>query len=83
MSAIAVDLNNDGYLDIYHANDAMENYYYENKRDGTFEEKALFLGLAFGQHGQGVSQWVPSPRDVNRTACPTCSFPTWTTAASS
>ena len=43
----------------------MENYYYENRGDGTFEEKALFLGLAFGQHGQGVSSMGPAVGDVN------------------
>jgi len=57
MSAMAADLNNDGFLDIYVSNDAMENYYYENTGKGTFKEKALMLGLAFGEHGQGVS-WV-------------------------
>jgi len=66
MSAVATDLNNDGYMDIYVANDAMENYYYENRGNGTFEEKALFEGLAFGQHGQGVSSMGPMPGDIDR-----------------
>ncbi|MFB3904039.1 MAG: CRTAC1 family protein [Acidobacteriota bacterium] len=66
MSAVASDLNNDGYLDVYVANDAMENYYYENRGNGTFEEKALFMGLAFGQHGQGVSSMGPMVGDIDR-----------------
>ncbi len=66
MSAVAADLNNDGYMDIYVANDAMENYYYENRGNGTFEEKALFMGLAFGQHGQGVSSMGPMVGDIDR-----------------
>ena len=37
MSAVATDLNNDGFLDIFVANDAMANYYYENTGKGTFE----------------------------------------------
>ncbi|RPJ86026.1 MAG: VCBS repeat-containing protein, partial [Acidobacteria bacterium] len=61
MSAMATDLNNDGYTDVYVANDAMENYYYESRGNGAFEEKALFMGLAFGQHGQGVSSMGPTP----------------------
>jgi hypothetical protein len=64
MSAVAADLNNDGRLDIYVANDSMENYYYENRGDGTFEEKSLFLGLALGQHGQGVSSMGPAVADL-------------------
>ncbi len=65
MSSTVADLNDDGLLDIYVANDSMENYYYENRGDGTFEEKSLFLGLALGQHGQGVSSMGPAVGDVN------------------
>jgi hypothetical protein len=65
MSAVAADINNDGWMDIYVANDSMENYYYENKGDGTFEEKSLLLGLALGQHGQGVSSMGPAVADLH------------------
>jgi hypothetical protein len=43
----------------------MENYYYENRGNGTFEEKSLFLGLALGQHGQGVSSMGPAVADLH------------------
>jgi hypothetical protein len=66
MSATAADLNNDGWIDIYVANDATENYYYENTRKGSFEEKGLFMGLAFGEHGQGVSSMGPYVGDIDR-----------------
>ncbi len=66
MSATAADLNGDGYMDIYVANDATENYYFENTGKGTFVEKGLFLGLAFGEHGQGVSSMGPFPGDIDR-----------------
>jgi hypothetical protein len=66
MSAMAADLNNDGWLDIYVANDAMENYYYENTGKGRFEDKGLFTGLAFGEHGQGVSSMGPVIGDLDR-----------------
>ena len=65
MSAVAADLNNDGWMDVYVANDSMENYYYENKGDGTFAEKALELGLALGQNGQGVSSMGPAVADLD------------------
>jgi hypothetical protein len=65
MSSVAADLNNDGWMDIYVANDSMENYYYENKGDGTFTEKALELGLALGQNGQGVSSMGPAVADLD------------------
>jgi hypothetical protein len=65
MSSVAADLNNDGWIDLYVANDSMENYYYENKGDGTFAEKALELGLALGQNGQGVSSMGPAVADLD------------------
>ncbi len=66
MSATAADLNNDGFTDIYVANDATENFYFENTGKGGFEEKALYLGLAFGEHGQGVSSMGPFVGDIDR-----------------
>ncbi len=66
MSATVADLNNDGLLDIYVANDAMENYFFRNKGDGTFADEGLIMGLAFGEGGQGVSSMGPVTGDVNR-----------------
>lgn len=65
MSAVAADINNDGLMDIYVTNDATANFYYENKGNGTFEEKGLFIGLAFGEHGQGTSSMGPVVGDVD------------------
>jgi enediyne biosynthesis protein E4 len=66
MSISAADFNNDGFLDIVVANDAMETHFFENTGKGTFIEKALQLGVAFGENGQGVSSMGPFPGDVNR-----------------
>ncbi len=66
MSATAADFNNDGRMDIYVANDAMENNYFENKGGGKFADEGLTTGLAFGQNGQGVSSMGPAVGDVNR-----------------
>jgi len=66
MSAGAADINNDGLLDIYVANDAMENYYFEHNGRGGFAEKALQLGIAYGENGQGVASMGPAIGDVDR-----------------
>ena len=66
MSATVSDMNNDGLLDIYVANDAMENYFYKNLGKGKFESEGLYMGLAFGEGGQGVSSMGPAIGDVNR-----------------
>ncbi len=66
MSATIVDLDNDGLLDIYVANDAMENYFFRNLGEGRFENDGLIRGLAFGEGGQGVSSMGPTAGDVDR-----------------
>jgi enediyne biosynthesis protein E4 len=55
MGILVADYNDDGWPDIFVANDAMENYLYRNKGDGTFEEVALESGVAFGQHGNSAA----------------------------
>ncbi len=65
MSASVADLNNDGRLDIYVANDAMENFYFEAGPDGRFIDRGLETGLAFGEGGQGVSSMGPTIGDIN------------------
>lgn len=75
MSATAADINNDGFMDIYVANDAMENYYYENTGNGTFMEKGTPLGLSFGENGQGVSSMGPIVGDVDRDGWPDIFIP--------
>ena len=66
MSVTAADVNNDGFLDVYVANDAMENFYFEANGKGAFVEKGLEAGLAYGEHGQGVASMGPVASDFNR-----------------
>ncbi|RJP34251.1 MAG: CRTAC1 family protein [Candidatus Omnitrophota bacterium] len=52
MGVVCGDYDNDGWTDIYIANDITENFLYKNKGDGTFEETALFAGVAYDMHGR-------------------------------
>ena len=65
MSAIATDLNDDGKLDVYVANDASSNCFFL-AGDGTFSNEAVAWGLAFGEGGQGASSMGPVAGDVDR-----------------
>jgi enediyne biosynthesis protein E4 len=48
------DYDNDGWPDLYVANDAGPNFLYRNKHDGTFEEVGLLDGVALS--GDGLEQ---------------------------
>lgn len=55
MGVSAGDYDGDGWGDVLVANDAMENYLYRNKGDGTFEDVALDAGVAFSANGDASS----------------------------
>jgi hypothetical protein len=59
MGVAAADFDNDGWDDIYVANDRTENFLFRNKHDGTFEEVAGDTGTAFGQNGESTSSMGP------------------------
>ncbi len=46
------DYDNDGWPDLYVANDAGPNFLYHNKHDGTFDEIGLLTGVALSGDGQ-------------------------------
>ncbi|HAF12090.1 MAG TPA: CRTAC1 family protein [Blastocatellia bacterium] len=48
---VATDVNNDGWTDLFVANDTMPNFLFINKGNGTFEEVGLQAGVAFSDNG--------------------------------
>jgi hypothetical protein len=52
MGVVWGDYDNDGWPDLYVADDAGPNYLYRNKHDGTFEEVGLMLGADLSGDGQ-------------------------------
>ena len=46
-----VDADLDGYMDIFVANDTVQNFLFHNKQNGTFEEVAVLHNVAFDQQG--------------------------------
>lgn len=51
LGVVAADFNNDSWTDLYVACDQSPSLLYENRGDGTFEERALEAGVAYNFHG--------------------------------
>lgn len=48
---VATDVNNDGLMDLFVANDTVPNFLFINKGGGKFEEVALGAGVAYSEAG--------------------------------
>ena len=66
MGAVACDIDDDGFIDLFVTNDAMANNCWINDGKGHFADKALEMNVAFGEGGQGVSHMGPFVADVDR-----------------
>ena len=53
--AVATDINRDGALDLFVANDTIQNFLFVNQGDGTFLEEGLLLGVAYSDAGTARS----------------------------
>lgn len=51
LGVVAFDANNDGWLDLFIANDSAANHLWINNHDGTFSEQALKYGVAYSDDG--------------------------------
>jgi hypothetical protein len=65
MQPLWLDYDNDGWLDLYVANDIGTNYLYRNKHDGTFEDVSLLSGTAVDEFGKAQGSMGVDAADFN------------------
>ncbi len=65
LGVVFTDYNNDGYPDIFVANDAVEDYLYRNNGDGTFTDVALSAGIAYNSEGRATASMGVANGDYN------------------
>lgn len=51
LGVVATDFNGDGFADLIVANDTVQNFVFENQRDGQFKEVGALTGIAFDSYG--------------------------------
>jgi enediyne biosynthesis protein E4 len=65
MGAAVGDVDDDGWPDVFVANDTEPNFLFRNRGDGTFEDIAATWGVAVNQFGSAVSAMGADLRDVD------------------
>ncbi len=68
------DMDGDGKLDTFVANDTMPNFLFRNRGNGTFEEVSLPAGVAYDSDGaalssMGVDFTSPTSSVMSTRAC--------------
>jgi len=65
LGVVATDINNDGRMDLFVANDTVQNFLYVNRGKGQFEEIALQAEVGFSDNGQARSGMGVDAADLN------------------
>jgi hypothetical protein len=66
LSVTVADLDNDGWPDIYVANDSTAATYYQNQKNGTFKDVAVEAGIAYSPDGKPQAGMGVAVGDFNR-----------------
>lgn len=64
------DFDQDGFTDIFVANDSVRNFLFHNRGNGTFEEVGLQAGVAYADHGNVIAGMGTDFRDYNNDGLP-------------
>jgi len=64
------DYNNDGWPDIFVANDTQPNKLYRNNKNGTFTEEGMAAGVSFGEDGVARGAMGTDAADYDRSGLP-------------
>jgi hypothetical protein len=65
-----IDADQDGWLDLFVANDTQPNKLYHNMRDGTFRDVAVEAGLAFSTEGKARAGMGADAGDFDNSGTP-------------
>ena len=67
LGVVTFDYDNDGWQDIFIANDHMPNFLFHNNRDGTFREVGYAAGVAVSADGQFEAGMGTDAADLTNT----------------
>ncbi len=70
MGVAFADYDNDGYTDIFVANDTWRNFLFHNNGNGTFSEVGVTAGVAYNDAGKSIAGMGADFRDVDNDGKP-------------
>ncbi|MGA2115494.1 MAG: CRTAC1 family protein [Bryobacteraceae bacterium] len=70
LGVAVLDYDNDGWPDIFVANDTQPNKLYRNLRNGRFQDEGLAAGVAFGEDGVARGAMGVDAADYDRSGRP-------------
>jgi len=70
MGVAVADYDDDGFPDVFVANDTMRNFLFHNQGDGTFREVGLGTGVAHNGDGSALSYMGADFRDMDNDGRP-------------
>lgn len=66
LGVVSADFNQDGWVDLYIANDGAANHLWLNQRNGTFQEVGLMAGAAYAADGMARAGMGIAAEDFDR-----------------
>lgn len=66
-ASVFADIDDDGWPDLIVANDSTPNYFYRNRRDGTFEDVSYMSGFALNEEGRAQASMGIALGDYNHS----------------
>jgi hypothetical protein len=70
MGVAIADFDEDGWPDIFVANDTLPNSLFHNEQNGTFREMAVESGVAYTENGMALSGMGADARDIDNDGLP-------------
>jgi hypothetical protein len=65
LGVVVADFDDDGWPDVYVANDQVANHLWINQKDGTFRNDAVALGVAYNAHAAAEASMGVAVADLN------------------
>jgi len=66
LGVVCFDFDGDGWMDVFVANDSMQNFLFHNQGDGRFEDISFVSGVAFGENGEAEAGMGTGAGDYDR-----------------